>query len=1581
MGLVSFARYQPRVTFLAWDESKHPRVPKGDSEGGQFTSGVGEPEIQENEYSTDALFKLPDGAGHMSIRLKASAELYEDEDFRAPTGYAAIGVVQVKVKGRGDGFKLYKAAFEYARANGFHGLASHIDFRTEDGNKMWESLKKHGATVEKRGNWTILKSLGPPKARSAAEWDQSGRFAAYNPNQKRAPKGTSIGGQWVDEDPGPLPGGQLGPHKGYPFTDQTWSGTDEIDNDPGIKKANAVFRDIVDVHDDAAYRHPNPDKTEAARLKAEVVKRIGPILDAKHDAKDLHDVASLYGVPHLYDSTMTPGEKVVDGLLHKWAQTSGDSDLWAALVQYAIAEEFDLDEAATKHLLGRKAIENRWTKDGIGTVMDITTDLNATEPRDKVKFTRRPLDRARVDAVLRSAVRAQYEDTQRVLKSAGVESLTLVRGVGLRTEDLQSIGREGIAALQPASSFTASAFVANSFAFGEAKGKRLPAILRVKVPRSRVFSLPKTGFGCLAESEVLLLGGKIRTRVLSRGSGTGAFVGLAYNPDQPRAPKGDPEGGQWVSTGAQLGPLYHGGKRKIAEVDPSKLQSRDHGFYGEGFYVTSVRDYAKAYGNKISEFKLDPNATVLMASLRPEDAPAGLVDEVFEDTKTQAWDRAVARGKTQALLDELELIRTDPLSWKQAVSAYAKRKDFAVVHFSAGEIVVRHHGKLRGAAYNPDQPRAPKGDPEGGQWVPAAKAGVDFPYADDAILSGTEFDKDAAKELRESHALYTKIHRAPGHLQGDEDRVARKFKHGVSSVIGPQLDAEFEADQLEQLSMLLGTDTAGRSGGYSVSQAYVDLWAATSGDHNPMAVLYQHAVAEELGVEAETGHLFDGESLESVRDKVLGELGVDETGIDFVYQTMRAHARAQYGETQAQLKKAGAPEMLTLARGMSIDPEDAATIARTGRVALQPLSSFTSDLDTASIFAKGSWGDEEPDFDADPYDTPAPKYDLSRGHILRTRIPRSRIFSIPRTGFGCLNEYEFVVLGNRSTPVKIGKRFGRFNTKTPPKDLAPSNQGDPAFVPFQGRSAEWNEADHPRAPAGGPDGGQFVDRNKASRGRGIGPAAANDWDYGLTEIAFETSKDSLYRGISQEELDFIERTGEVKSNESYCVPGEGTCFDVSFSSAESYVNYGRSNPGRTGKSNYVIEIGRNEGTKVDPRDGYHKAPSIPADRIKRIWEFHPDGRVTLKKDNTRRSAEYNPDQPRDPAGTSTGGQWTDGDSEYLEPIGPQSKEYPFEEAKSFLQSDAGELYVNREDALARADGTPIRDKSGEELLTAQQDKVKDEFDEALGMADGPGAAGRYKRGVEQLIGVHLEQQFTREELDGMAMLLGIKLPAGPEGMYIHPDVPTTRIAQSVADRITHQWAVSSGDTSAWSVLMQDAIRQEFDLDDAVMDHMAEGEGVKRAWGQLLLQPGDDEYEPSRTQQRSLITRVLRAHARAQYTETQIALERAGIDHVDLVRGMAMGGSTPDESREPAFEIARTGVATLQPASSFSLSFNTARDFSFASTAVHITPVVIRTRVPRRRILSFPKTGFGCLSESEVVVLGGKIKTRIMYWLQ
>lgn len=179
-----------------------------------------------------------------------------------------------------------------------------------------------------------------------------------------------------------------------------------------------------------------------------------------------------------------------------------------------------------------------------------------------------------------------------------------------------------------------------------------------------------------------------------------------------------------------------------------------------------------------------------------------------------------------------------------------------------------------------------------------------------------------------------------------------------------------------------------------------------------------------------------------------------------------------------------------------------------------------------------------------------------------------------------------------------------------------------------------------------------------------------------------------------------------------------------------------------------------------------------------------------------------------------------------------------------------------------------------------------------------------------------------------------------------------------ADQILRSWASTSGDHEALSVAMQLATRDEFELSGSVTKHMVKNfvGGEKGIWQQAAQELGLSKMSLSATKD------AMRAFSRAEYNKTQQWLEDRGIKEVAVYRGMG---------RALGRQNYVGGATTLQPMSSFSTSLSTAKGFVSGGLPKY-KQNVLASVVPAKSIISTCRSGRGCWSESEVVVLGNKM---------
>jgi hypothetical protein len=171
--------------------------------------------------------------------------------------------------------------------------------------------------------------------------------------------------------------------------------------------------------------------------------------------------------------------------------------------------------------------------------------------------------------------------------------------------------------------------------------------------------------------------------------------------------------------------------------------------------------------------------------------------------------------------------------------------------------------------------------------------------------------------------------------------------------------------------------------------------------------------------------------------------------------------------------------------------------------------------------------------------------------------------------------------------------------------------------------------------------------------------------------------------------------------------------------------------------------------------------------------------------------------------------------------------------------------------------------------------------------------------------------------------------------------------KEVSNRVA-QWASSSGDTNPWAVMMQRAIAEEFatggDWNPHGMSMSTPLAGLGTSYGEA--------YDAG-------LGTFYRRVARAMWDNTQAEFAEAGITEVSLFRGMkATGGKTGSWTVPGTHE-----VTDLMPANSWSSGRGTAEQFSGHGK------ILVGT-FPVSRVLGSARSGYGCWSEWEFVVLNG-----------
>lgn len=182
-------------------------------------------------------------------------------------------------------------------------------------------------------------------------------------------------------------------------------------------------------------------------------------------------------------------------------------------------------------------------------------------------------------------------------------------------------------------------------------------------------------------------------------------------------------------------------------------------------------------------------------------------------------------------------------------------------------------------------------------------------------------------------------------------------------------------------------------------------------------------------------------------------------------------------------------------------------------------------------------------------------------------------------------------------------------------------------------------------PGGSPIGGQFTSCEGGGTDAGghdlvIRPEG---WNASSDEVSSLTRPGHLYRGMTQEEYNATVDAGKgIQSSGAYSHKSEGTNFAGDAPSAESYINFGRDDPRRTGKPTYLIEVKNDVGITPSP-DGYYKFPQgVPDEKITRIIEMRSHQNKVVGRFTRHDSDSFGDDRAdpcHQPAGTSTGGQF------------------------------------------------------------------------------------------------------------------------------------------------------------------------------------------------------------------------------------------------------------------------------------------------------------------------------------------------------
>ena len=232
----------------------------------------------------------------------------------------------------------------------------------------------------------------------------------------------------------------------------------------------------------------------------------------------------------------------------------------------------------------------------------------------------------------------------------------------------------------------------------------------------------------------------------------------------------------------------------------------------------------------------------------------------------------------------------------------------------------------------------------------------------------------------------------PGDVRPTEDEISEAIsarqKAQVCKSIAADIEAEYGKDWYANLGL---PEDQRRYIEDGVSRA-LSHWAFSAGDAHTMSILMQLLMQDEFQTESDLSHLSatttidDDEEPYETRPAYITAKALFDTNAPTA-QFYRAVIRTMYKRTQADLAARGIKSVVLVRGSWEYDGREG-----TFKAYHQPISSWSINSDEARTF----------------------------GPTVATRVPASWILSTPRTGFGCLNEYEAVVIGRKPFEVQSG---------------------------------------------------------------------------------------------------------------------------------------------------------------------------------------------------------------------------------------------------------------------------------------------------------------------------------------------------------------------------------------------------------------------------------------------------------------------------------------------------------------------------------------------------------------------------------
>ena len=276
--------------------------------------------------------------------------------------------------------------------------------------------------------------------------------------------------------------------------------------------------------------------------------------------------------------------------------------------------------------------------------------------------------------------------------------------------------------------------------------------------------------------------------------------------------------------------------------------------------------------------------------------------------------------------------------------------------------------------------------------------------------------------------------------------------------------------------------------------------------------------------------------------------------------------------------------------------------------------------------------------------------------------------------------------------------------------------------------------------------------------------------------------------------------------------------------------------------------------------------------------------------------------------------------------------------------DDGKRAVGSIRLLALDNGEWAGDYEFSDLLSSVEENIK--F----------GGVEPFKKGsvLERVVNGYINQEdpsISKEELAKFFEEYNEHFDVDYSDSYLVPDIENQQfmnlLREEIASNLIHVWAETSNGDHPMSHAIQDIASDILDIKEPA------------EWDEGKTQDEKDTLFNSILDIRENYGEALEAFVKAQYRITQEWFEERGIKELVVYRGVTNPIGADEKSK----------TLKLRPLSSWSQRLDTS--LKFTGGTINPNGTVFRSIVDVKDIFSTPFTGFGCLEEEEIVLLGGK----------